>query len=374
MRCRAPHRLVITALTGLVAAALPATTAAAPPTPPLSECAPTVTAGALTPGQQAVGFTVRQGETVESFDVEILGILHNGIAPGRDLIVVDTSGPVIDAGGGGISAGMSGSPVYTLDGDLIGAVSYGFSGGPSSIGGVTPADPDMLSLLGEPKAKAPLRGSARISLHGELRRRAARRGGLSKRALDGGLGRLKVPVALSGGLLPQRVALFRRAIRRQHLPFILTAGGSAPQAKAPIGTVAPGDAFAATFSYGDVSFAGIGTTTYVCDDQALAFGHPLAFTGPTLLGANRASVLSVVDDSVYGPFKLAEATDPVGLVDLDRLPAIRAELGTLPTTIPITQNTTALDTGSRSPTARRTSSTPATPWTACFPTSPSFTP
>ena len=57
------------------------------------------------------GWTVSEGRDPEPFDAEVLGVLPDAIAPGRDMIVVDTSSPAItDAGG--IWFGMSGSPVY----------------------------------------------------------------------------------------------------------------------------------------------------------------------------------------------------------------------------------------------------------------------
>jgi hypothetical protein len=317
---------------------------AAPPTVPLAECADTVTTADIFPGDDAVGFTVREGEAVESFDVEILGIYPDALAPGRDLVVVETAGPVIDAGGGGISAGMSGSPVYTMDGELIGAISYGFSYSPSSIGGVTPADPDMLNVLGEPATKAHSASSPkRIPLSGSLRTRVAKRTDAPSRALDQGLTQLKVPFAVSGATTPARLGKVQRRVDRKKLPLVVTPGASAPLG-APLATIAPGDPFAAALSYGDVTFAGIGTATYVCDGRAVAFGHPFFFSGPAQMGASRASVLAIVDD-VFGPYKLAVPTDPVGLVDRDRLSAIRARLGQQPPTVQITQDTTALDTG-----------------------------
>jgi hypothetical protein len=337
------RRTLLTAgLAGALALSVaPAT--AAPPTVPLPECSDTVTAD-LSMGEDAVGFTVRAGEAVESFDVEILGVYPDALAPGRDLVVVDTDGPVIDAGGGGISAGMSGSPVYTTNGELIGAISYGFSFGASSIGGVTPADPDMLSVFGEATSKAsPAVSGRRVPLTGSVRTRVAKRTGAPESALDVGLTQLKVPFAVSGATMPGRLARVQRRANRRELPLVVTPGASAPLG-APPATVAPGDPFAATLSYGDVTLAGIGTTTYVCDGRAVAFGHPFFFTGPSQMGASRASVLAIVDDA-FGPYKLAVPTDPIGAVDRDRLSAIRAQLGQQPPTVPITQDTTALDTG-----------------------------
>jgi hypothetical protein len=318
---------------------------------PLAECAPTVTPDELSAGQQAVGYTVGQGTTVESFDAKILGVMQDGIAPGRDLIVVDTSGqPIQDAGG--IWSGMSGSPIYTLDGKLIGAIAYGFSS-TSSIAGVTPADPDMLGVFDEAGSSVlhsffrDTSAPRTVRLNHTVRRRIARRERAKTSLVDDQISQLEVPASVSGLTARRRVMLRRAAIKDDAPFFIPQVGSSSASANAtPFGTVSPADSFAAVTSYGDITFAAIGTATYVCDGKVLAFGHPFLFNGPTVLGANAANAFGIVQDPVYGPFKLAEVTDPLGVVDRDRLPAIRAQLGEDVPVVPVTQDTTALDTGS----------------------------
>lgn len=337
-------------LSAFVAGALAVSAPAAPPTVPLPPCADTVTPDQLSAGQDAIGFTVSRGSTVESFEVEILGVMRSGIAPGRDLIVVEASGPAIDQGGG-IWFGMSGSPVYTLDGQLIGAIAYGFST-TSSIAGVTPADPDMLRVLDHPKARSSRTLAARsdppaeVHLSDRIRTRIARRERVKTAAVGADMSQLRVPVSLSG-LTTTRRRMIRQAAIEAHLPFFVpnVAGSSAPAKAASFGTVAPGDSFAAVASYGDLTFAGIGTTTYVCDGRALAFGHPFNLSGPTVFGASAATAFGIVTDPLFGPYKLAAVTDPLGVVDQDRLAGIRTELGTAVRTVPITQDTTSLDSG-----------------------------
>ena len=65
----------------------------------------------------------------------------------------------------------------------------------------------------------------------------------------------------------------------------------------------------------------IGTATYVCNGEALSFGHPFLFSGPTLLGANRASILAIVKDPLTGSFKLGEVGDWWGRSLATGLPA-----------------------------------------------------
>ena len=65
------------------------------------------------PGMTGVGRTIFAGDHGATFQVEILGVLHNVIRPQRDLILAKLSGgPLADTG---VIAGMSGIPVFVND-------------------------------------------------------------------------------------------------------------------------------------------------------------------------------------------------------------------------------------------------------------------
>src|SRR5438874_2589907 len=80
------------------------------------------------------GRTVMKGTRVETFQVEILGVLRN-TSPGRDLVLARLSGLGLEKTG--VIAGMSGSPVY-IEGKLLGAVAYAWPFGKEPIAGITP--------------------------------------------------------------------------------------------------------------------------------------------------------------------------------------------------------------------------------------------
>ena len=299
------------------------------------------------------GFTVERGRTPEPFDVEVLGVLPDGIAPGRDLIVVQVDSPTLQRVRG-IWAGMSGSPVY-VDGRLLGAIAYGFSFGPSLIGGVTPAE-DMLDVLELPnededevarQGETPWSGASadKVELPRAMRERIARRQGIRTEQVAAQMDRLHLPLVISGA--PARaVDAFRERVEDEGLRLVPVAGGAAAgrQQDAPA-RPQPGGNFAGALSYGDVQAAGVGTTTYVCGDRALGFGHPFFFSGATRIGANDATALAVIDDPTLTPFKMATLGELFGTVDQDRLAAIGATLGLIPETIPVTSTVTAEDTG-----------------------------
>ncbi|MED9921368.1 MAG: SpoIVB peptidase S55 domain-containing protein, partial [Megasphaera sp.] len=61
-------------------------------------------------GMTGYAKTVVQGTEIQTFPVEILGVMKNS-GPSGDLILAKFSGPLIEQTGG-IAQGMSGSPVY----------------------------------------------------------------------------------------------------------------------------------------------------------------------------------------------------------------------------------------------------------------------
>src|SRR5262245_62303659 len=120
------------ALLAIFLFALSTAQAAPPPILPFSQ---------VRSGMKGTGKTVFHGETVETFDVEIVGVLPN-IGPGQNLILARCSGgPLAETG---ILAGMSGSPV-TIDGKLVGAIAYSWGFSKEAIAGITPIE-EMLAV------------------------------------------------------------------------------------------------------------------------------------------------------------------------------------------------------------------------------------
>jgi hypothetical protein len=321
-------RLVTMASIGaLVATSFSAPGIAAEPSGP-SDCPDVLPVDQLTDGMLATGWTEVDSDTPQSFDVEVLGVLENGIAPGRDLIVVEVSGAVISQNGNGIWFGMSGSPVYH-DGDLIGAVSYGLSFGSGRIGGLTPAE-DMAGIPTDPDDEA------RIPLSRADRQRIAESSGISTQEVGDSFVQLKTPLSIGGASTRVRNKV-AKAVKREELLLVPHAGGTTPSGDLETTDTPPtaGQSFAAALSYGDVTFTGVGTTTMLCDGRATAFGHPFFWTGDASWGAAKAEAITIVRDRTYGAYKLANIDATFGMVDQDRLAGIAATLGLIPDTVPI---------------------------------------
>lgn len=329
---------VIAALSIVSAATLAGSSAAVPAA--AQDCPPAMQVDQIKAGMTGTGFTVSTGTVPEPFDVEVLGVLENAIAPGKHMIIVETSSPAIEKAGG-IWFGMSGSPVY-VDNKLVGAVAYGLGFGPSKLAGLTTAE-DMYKVLdygtgGDPTGELSLPSTVKLSA-AERDTIAARAGMAADDVSE--FDRLKVPFAISG-VSGSRLQTLREAAEREKLPFLPFTGGGSAGAAAPGTALTAGGNFAAALSYGDVTTAGIGTTTAVCGDEVLAFGHPFNFEGRTSMGANNADAITIWDDRVFGPFKVANVTGTIGTVDQDRMAAIRATVGPTPPVIPITSTVTSV--------------------------------
>lgn len=346
---RSPHRrgralaaLVAVAGLGLASAAVIGTPAqAAAP----DGCVQPYPVADLAAGQAVTGLTVSQGTTPDGFTGEVIGVLDDGIAPDVDMIMVRLTSPAIDRLG--IWQGMSGSPVYAADGRLIGAVAYGLASGPSPVAGVTPfaemddylpgaatVPPPDVAPDAQPASSVPVpRAAARaIARHTDVRAADAAQG----------FSQLPVPFGVAGVGARQLATAAEHAGSRSYLPRSAYAiGRAAPDAAGP-DTVVPGGNLAASLSYGDITMAGVGTATYVCDGEVVAFGHPLDYLGATSLTLHPADALYVQED-LFAGFKVANLGAPAGTITDDRLTGLTGELGPVPDTAQVDASLSYLD-------------------------------
>jgi hypothetical protein len=323
----------------------PATGTTSNPGTLTGECPSIMPLADVSTGMQGTAISVVRGRTLSTMSAEVLGILRDGVGPGRDIIIVNLTGTVVTQAGG-LWAGASGSPVFFRDpvtgnDKLAGAIAYGLAGGGSTLAGLTPAE-DMNELLTLGTDVSP--ASQAVEVPTRLASKIAAETGLSMAQLST-FSRLKTPVSASG-LTDRGLQHMQKAIDRQGLPFIPYMGSSASSnPQSPPGVLRAGDTFAAAMSLGDVTVAGVGTTTFVCNGRAVAFGHPFNWTGDTTMAARAGDTITIVTDPVFGSYKLSNIGESVGTLTQDRLAGIVANLGAGPTGSPVTSTVTDLDTG-----------------------------
>jgi hypothetical protein len=316
-RSRAACGLIAAAAVSGLLVALPATSSFAAAT----DCPTALPTADAVDGLSGTGYTVEKGTTADPFTATVLGRITDGIAPGVDMIMAELDSPALERAGG-VWAGMSGSPVYTADGKLIGSVSYGLAAS-SKIAGITPAA-DLLSLRGTSGT------ASKISVSATKAARIAKTGEASKALAAKGFEPLPVPVS-AAGIAKKNTKRYLSDIARSS-GLSVRAGGAAISTKAASSPseIFAGSNYAAALSYGDVSLTGLGTTTYVCDGTAVAFGHPFLSAGKAEYSVHPASAVYVQADPVYGPFKVGNAGGVVGTVTRDNTVGLRSTLGQTP--------------------------------------------
>ncbi len=270
-------------------------------------------------GMSGFGLTTFQGTEIDTFQVEILGVLKGALGPRMDMILARLSGgPLAHTG---LIRGMSGSPVY-IDGRLIGAIAYGWSFSKEPIGGITPIA-HMLDIATR-EHPTPSHYGKVLELDEEATRLL---GGDSASTLAP----LGMPIAVAG-FSPRGRQVLRDALA---LPGIQLLDSPAGQVLADQEvSIAPGASLAVQLIRGDYSAAAVGTLTWVGDGRFVGFGHPLFLLGATNLPAAGAYIHQVIPIQTAS-FKLGTPTSAMGAVRQDRLPAIAGTLGETPDMLPV---------------------------------------
>jgi hypothetical protein len=329
-------------LAGVCSAVLVLSLSISTPAPAAATCAspPAVLPAAqIAPGMVGTGLTTVQGSSPTSFDIEVIGTLENAILPGHDLVMFQITGPqsFLDQAHG-MFFGMSGSPI-TINGKLAGAASYRFYFSDADIGLFTPAE-EMVHIVDGPAMPTS------VTLAAEARRQVAKAIGVPVSAAPGTAQILRTPLAVSGMGTAQMDQL-QSKLDEQGLPMDVIPAG-APSAGLDPTPLAPGSPMGAAISIGDVSFVGIGTTTFACGSGVnVGWGHPFFFEGPSSMAMTDANVVTILNDpsGIYGPGMVANAGDIHGTVLDDRFTGIAGQAGAPPDPMVLTSDFTNADTG-----------------------------
>jgi hypothetical protein len=306
------------------------------------------------PGMKAVGRTIFAGDRIEDFQVELVGVLKNVLAPKRDAILARLSGSNLAETG--VVAGMSGSPVY-VDGKLLGAVAIAFPFAKEPYTLITPIQ-DMLNVVpqgnldrGVKQAFAlPWRAGSVASEPGSTRWIPTSDFGpelwakmLETRMETGSFTHLRLPLRF-GGFDRSVVAAFSPVFR--DLGFepltdgFLAGGGSAGVETGVEATAAgspgpvPGSMVSLVLVRGDLNISADCTVTYRQGNHLYACGHQAFALGPASVPLASTQVLATIP-SVASSFKLDALGPTIGSIDEDRFGAIYGVIGEKAPTIPV---------------------------------------
>lgn len=294
------------------------------------------------PGMKGYGLTVFKGHTVERFDVEIIGVLHNTNV-GRPLVLIKMSGGPITERGANIIQGMSGSPIY-INGKCLGAVAYGLGFPKEPQGLVTPIE-DMLEALDprlESKPVSDIRLKSPIQIADQTISRIAiatvRPDDLANNVAW--FRPLFTPLSVSG-LSPRRLAELSTFLEPYGLKPMLGLGGTGAHVPTP---VAPGSAVAGSLATGDVDLSAIGTLTYITGNKMVAFGHPFLGVGHIEMPLSAASIVDVYP-TMSASAKMGNVAQRIGTIFNDRAFGVAGEFGRNPRTVKMTVTASDASTG-----------------------------
>jgi len=293
------------------------------------------------PGMKGQGRTVLKGTKVETFDVEVLGVLKN-TSPGRDLVLCRLSGLGLEKSG--VIAGMSGSPVY-IDGKLLGAVAYAWAFGKEPIAGVTPFS-QMHSFVesyerrdladkGKPK-RIGLRTP--LTLDGQAFDTVTVSQGFDTpepTSADGlWMVPLRTPLAATG-FTPHSLTLLRDRVRGAGLVPMQGGGTSAKVADDEKDTpLQAGGPLAVSLVRGDFDLSGIGTVTHIEGERVYGWGHPFLSHGacdfPMLTG-----YIHTIYPRQSVSFKMGSPLKLAGVINADVSTGIAGWLNRKPDLLPV---------------------------------------
>lgn len=260
------------------------------------------------PGMNGYGYTVFSGTKIEKFKVKVIATVDGSFGKNK-LILVRLLGKSVEENGG-LSAGMSGSPIY-LDDCLAGAISYGFENADSTLALVTPIN-SMLQLLNENQKVVYLTGY-----------------------------KLKaVPVAtpvMVSGMKQRGFELMAERLKKYGFQAVFVPNAGVSSLEMGKGLIKPGSAIAVLMSAGDYQVSAIGTVTWRDGKDFLAFGHAYNNRGKVDYFAYQANILQTVKSSQMS-FKLGAPLKLIGRIIQDRQSGIVGRLEETPAFIPVQIN------------------------------------
>lgn len=304
------------------------------------------------PGMKGVGRTIFEGNQVQEFQVELLGVAKGILAPKHDAILARLSGPTVDKTG--VVEGMSGSPVY-VNGRLLGAIAVSFPYEKEPYTLITPIE-DMLAVTpagsSGPSAALdlPWYASAVPASTGDIDRWipqgqpgpqswADLAAHWASRWADGAsAGRFRLPLRFSGfdSQVISRYTPVLNAMGFDPMQVATMSSSSAEAESSPEAAagVTPGTMISLVLVRGDLNLNADCTVTYRNANQLYACGHPVFSLGPAQVPFAPARVLATIP-SLAASFKIDVPGPIVGSIRQDRFGAIYGVVGDVAPIIPI---------------------------------------
>ncbi|HEC92331.1 MAG TPA: hypothetical protein ENI51_04960, partial [Candidatus Atribacteria bacterium] len=241
----------------------------------------------------------------------------------NNFILAYLSGEKIETGGG-ISEGMSGSPVY-IDGRLVGAVSYAWEMSKHNLCLLTPIQ-EMLKIFD-------FQSKSEHSLFGKYQ--------FNKSVYP------TISSVMVSGLKDRPFNLLSNSLKKYNVkpvqgPYGLKEINLQEVGEVPSQRIEAGSAIGIQLSRGDVNITSIGTVTYREGNKILALGHPFLKKGEVSFLLSLVYIYHSLPNIIM-PFKLGAPLNLVGKVTQDREAGILGEINSFPRIISLKVNVDSLN-------------------------------
>jgi hypothetical protein len=311
----------------------------------------------IKPGMKGIGKTVFHGTQIETFQVDIIDIVkgEGGIS---HFILANLSGDKIKDGGG-ISEGMSGSPVY-IDNRLIGAVSYAWEMSEHNLCLVTPIQ-EMLEIFNLPYNNSHT-ASQEYKINNSLcfTREKANKIIVKNSVKNNNFSELAdreeiifypvVSPIIINGIKGRTLERLSNSLKKFNLMVVQGIGFNENDyinfqevGERPSNKIEAGSAIGIQLTRGDVNITYIGTVTYREGDRVLALGHSFLKKGKVSFLLSEVYIYHSLPNMVM-PFKLGAPLNLVGKIVHDRESGILAILNSYPRIIPLKIQVTNINT------------------------------
>ena len=253
------------------------------------------------------GLTVFKDNKISTFEVEIMGKLKNNkfneeLKIGGDSYLIKVSGEEIEKNGG-ISQGMSGSPIY-IDNRLVGAISSTWAMTNHNMGLMIPIGKMRTLFKYDKKYKQRLNISKKIK-------------------------NLSTPIFING-LNDKNIDRLRTKLK--NVGYKVMKNFSMNKTHKKIDMKA-GQAIGIMLASGDINITTIGTLTEIKKDGSyIALGHPFLKRGRVSYFLAPVSIFHTFNSMEF-PFKIGVPLSPVGSVTEDRNEGIMGKIGVMPRVI-----------------------------------------
>ena len=310
----------------------------------------------ISPGMKGMGKTVFHGTQIESFQVDIIDIVkgEGGI---NHFILANLNGDKIEESGG-ISTGMSGSPIY-IDDKLIGAVSYTWEMTEHNLCLITPIQ-EMLKILNIPYKNnqtvlQEYKIDSSLCFTGGEKNKIIVKNCVENNNFQELADREEIifypvisPVIISG-IKGRSLDRLSTSLKKINLKPVQGVYGIEKINLQNVGErlsnkIEAGSAIGIQLTRGDVNIISIGTLTYREGDKILALGHPFLKKGEVSFLLSAVYIYHSFP-SIVMPFKLGFPLNLVGKVVQDREAGILAILNSYPRIIPLKIQVTDINSG-----------------------------